>query len=204
MEILYSSLIGYSLGCISPSAIISKVKHKNLREEGTGNLGATNVTMVMGKGWGVFVMLFDIAKGAGAFLLASLVFPSLSYAGLIAGLFAMLGHIFPFYLRFRGGKGLATFAGTALAYNPLMFFILLAACMAVMFIANYSFVVPYSAAVLFCLCASLYSMDICVLIITAIMGILIVWKHFGNFRKAKDGEDIKVRDYIKNHIFNKN
>ncbi len=203
MEILWSILIGYALGCISPSAIISKIKGRNLRKEGTGNLGATNVTMVLGKGWGVFVMLFDIAKGAAAYLICHYAFTEMTYAGLIAGLSAMLGHVFPFYLGFRGGKGLATFGGVALAYNPLLFLILIVSCMIIMLIVNYSYVFPYVGASLFCLGASLWSFDIFVFLLTLPMAALIIYKHFGNLKKARSAEDITVRDYIKKHIFGK-
>jgi glycerol-3-phosphate acyltransferase PlsY len=203
MEILWSILIGYALGCISPSAIISKFKNRNLRNEGTGNLGATNVTMVFGKGWGVFVMLFDIAKGAAAYLICHFAFDVMPYAGLIAGLAAMLGHVFPFYLGFKGGKGLATFGGVALAYNPLLFFILIVCCMVVMLIVNYSYIFPYAGASLFCIGASLWSLDIFVFLLTLPMAALIIYKHFGNLKKARSSEDITVRDYIKKHILGK-
>lgn len=203
MQIIWSIIIGYAIGCISPSAIISKFKQRDLRKEGTGNLGATNVTMVLGKRWGIFVMLFDIGKGVASYWLARLLFSDFAYAGLLSGLFAMVGHIFPFYLKFKGGKGLATFAGVIISYNPLLFLILLICCMVVMFIVNYSFVVPYAGAVFFCLIASIYSLDIVVLLLTACMGSLIIWKHFGNLKKAKNSEDIKVRDYIKKHILGK-
>ncbi|MBQ8583819.1 MAG: glycerol-3-phosphate acyltransferase [Clostridia bacterium] len=204
MEILWSVLIGYALGCISPSAIISKLKRRNLRQEGTGNLGATNVTMVFGKGWGVFVMLFDIAKGAAAYLICDLAFrDAILHAGLIAGLCAMLGHVFPFYLGFKGGKGLATFGGVALAYNPLLFLILIVSCMVIMLIVNYSYVFPYVGASLFCIGASLWSLDIYVFLLTLPMAALIIYKHFGNLKKARSAEDITVRDYIKKHIFGK-
>jgi len=121
MSYLYSFFIGYALGCISPSYILSAVKKKDLRKENTGNLGATNTMLTFGKKWGVFVMLFDILKAMIAVWLCGFIFKSAPYARLLGGIACAFGHIFPFYLKFRGGKGLATFGGLVLAYSPLTF-----------------------------------------------------------------------------------
>ncbi len=206
MEIALTVLIGYALGCLSPAALFSKLKKHDLRSEGTGNLGATNVTMVMGKGFGAFVMLFDIFKGAMAYILPRLIFPGsayFKYIGLIGGLSAMLGHVFPFYLGFKGGKGLAAFGGVVLAYDPLMFLLLILSCFVLMIIVNYSFILPFTGAALFCVFASIKELDLIVFGLTALMSAMIIWKHSSNFTKAKHSKDIKVRDYIKKHIFGK-
>lgn len=204
MEILYCILIGYFLGCLSPAALLGKLKKRDLRKEGTGNLGATNVTMVLGKGFGVFVMLFDIAKGALAVILCRIFFEeAFAYAALLGGLFVVIGHVFPFYLKFRGGKGLAAFGGMVLAYDPLLFVILLALALLVMFIVNYSFVVPFAGGALFCILATIKTPDIFVFLISFLSGALIIWKHSPNLVKARNKSDIKVRDYIAKHILGK-
>lgn len=104
MAVVCSIIIGYLLGCISPAALVSKIKNKDLRKSGTGNLGATNTLLVFGKSWGVCVMLFDVAKAFTACKLARWLFPSLPIAGMLAGSAAVAGHIYPFYMKFRGGK----------------------------------------------------------------------------------------------------
>ena len=207
MELLYCILIGYALGCINPAALICKIKKRDIRKEGTHNLGATNVTLVFGRGFGVFVMLFDILKSALAVILCRAIFgyafALASYAALIGGVAAIAGHIFPFYLKFRGGKGLAPFGGLVLAYDPLMFVFLLLLTLVTIIIVNYSFVMPFAGGALFCLLATIKNPDIYTFLFSFIAGALIIWKHSSNLVKAKNKKDIKVRDYIKIHILKK-
>lgn len=197
MNIAISAIIGYLFGCINPAAIISKIKHMQLRDKGTGNLGATNVTLVLGKRYGAVVMLFDIVKAFVSYHVARAIFSTSVYAGMIAGAFAVVGHCFPFFLRFRGGKGLAAFGGFVLAYDPLTFLTLLAIALVLVIIVNYSFVVPYFGSIFFPVCVYLKSSDWILCLIAALSGMLIMYKHFGNIIKAKESRDIKVRDFFK-------
>lgn len=204
MYIPVSILIGYLFGCINPAAIISKIKHKKLTDKGTGNLGATNVTLVFGKKYGAFVMLFDIIKAFAAFKVAKLIFATNAlYAGMIAGFFAVIGHCFPFYLRFKGGKGLAAFGGFVLAFDPIVFLMLFGFALVLMIIVNYSFVVPYSGSILFPVLAYVHTGDLIVFGFAALAGVLIMYKHFENILKARKSKDIKVRDFFK-RVFKKN
>lgn len=200
-EILLSIIIGYLLGALSPAALISKLKKVDLRENGTRNLGATNTMLTFGKLYGALVMLFDIAKSAFAVLLVKALFPEMPVVGLLAGTFAVVGHIFPFYMRFKGGKGLAAFAGLVLAFDPMIFLLLLVLCTSLMLIVNYSYIMPLSAGALFPLLAALKSGELSVLLITLFAGLLIIFKHASNYTKAKNGNEIKVREYIKNNLF---
>ena len=202
IDITLGAVIGYIIGCINPAAIISKVKHKKLRDKGTGNLGATNVTLVFGKRYGAFVMIFDIIKAFVAYHVTRLIFTASAYAAMVAGAFAVIGHCFPFYLRFKGGKGLAAFGGFVLAYNPIVFLMLLGFAMLLMIIVNYSFVVPYSGSIFFPVLVYLHSSDWVLCLIAALAGLLIMYKHFENIIKARDSKDIKVRDFFK-RVFKK-
>ncbi len=196
-------LLGYLLGTISPSALVSKLKKTNLKEVGTHNLGATNTMLNFGKGWGAFVMLFDIAKAFAAFKLAELIFPTASLIGLVAGSSAVVGHIYPFYLNFKGGKGLAAFGGLVLAFNPLIFCFLLVFALILMFIVNYSFIMPYSASVLFPILAGLHAKSWLVFGITLAISALLAFKHRDNVKKALHGEDIQIRGYFKQHFLHR-
>ncbi len=196
-EIALSSLIGYIIGSLSPSALLSKIKNVNLRKQGTGNLGATNTMLVLGKGYGAFVMLFDIFKAFAAFTIASSLFAQLEMAGLLSGVFAVLGHIFPFYLKFRGGKGLAAFGGLILSFDPLMFLILLVFTLILMLIFNYGVAMPVSAAVLFPLLAFIKTKNLVVFALTFIASALIIYKHIPNLKKAVNKDDATVRDYLR-------
>ena len=197
MDIGVSIVLGYLLGSLNPAALISKIKRKALQDKGTGNLGATNVTLVFGKRYGALVMLFDIIKAFVSYHVARLLFSASLYAGMIAGAFAVVGHCFPFYLRFKGGKGLAAFGGFVLAYNPVIFLILLTFAVLLMLIVNYSFVVPYSGAILFPILVLLDSSDLILFSIAGLAGLLILYKHFENILKVRSAKDIKVRDFFK-------
>ena len=125
MSCILSGIMGYLLGCLNPAALFAKAKKIDLRKKGTGNLGATNTTIVLGKKYGVIVMLFDIFKAYLAVKLAKVLFPKAALAWLFAGGAAVVGHIYPFYMRFKGGKGLACLGGAVLAISPSMFLVLI-------------------------------------------------------------------------------
>lgn len=200
MNILICIMIGYLLGSLNPAALISKVKKTNLRNKGTGNLGATNTMIVLGKGFGALVMAFDIAKAFCAVRLAQTLFPALSLAGLITGGAAVTGHVWPFYLKFKGGKGLASFAGMILALDPGMFLILLTVACAAMVMFNYPVAMPFSAAALFPILHGWRTGDVAAFALATVISVIIIVKHFGNFRKALNDEDVRIREYVKNRI----
>ncbi|MDR3091491.1 MAG: glycerol-3-phosphate 1-O-acyltransferase PlsY [Clostridiales bacterium] len=115
--------LGYALGCFQFAYILGRAFYKiDIREHGSGNAGATNAVRTMGARAGLAVFFLDLLKGAAGFLLASFIFKSgsavtadISGLGLLPGLYAaagvVLGHCFPFYMGFRGGKGIAACAG---------------------------------------------------------------------------------------------
>lgn len=201
IKFFFCILIGYLLGSLSPAALFSRIKKQNLRKQGTGNLGASNTMLVLGKGYGALVMVFDIAKAYAASKVAQRLFPDVAYGGLIGGFSAELGHIFPFYLKFKGGKGLAAFGGLVLAYDPCLFWCLLILGCILMVIVNYSAVMPMSAGILFPILAGLRSMDLAVFLITLAAGTVIIIKHASNVTKGRQGRDIQIREFIKNDLF---
>lgn len=196
MNYIIAIILGYLLGCVNPAALISAIKHKDLRKRGTGNLGATNVMLNFGKGFGALVMAFDIAKAFTAYKLVRAIFPEMPEAAMLAGVFAVVGHVFPFYLGFKGGKGLAAFVGLMLAYDARMFAAVISVGVLLMMIANYSFVLPFFSSAAFPLCVAVRSRNIVLILLALSASALIVIKHFGNMRKAIEGRDIKVREYI--------
>lgn len=197
MNYVISAIAGYLMGSVNPAVIISKIKKVNLRKSGTGNLGATNVLINCGKGFALIVMLFDFFKAFAAYKFIQMIFPSLRYAGMVAGAFAVLGHIFPFYMGFKGGKGLASFGGFVLAHAPLVFLFLLITGTLLMFIVNYSYVLPFYASAAFVLFVALKDKSILAFVIAATVSLIIFIKHFGNYKKAKEGSDNKIRESAK-------
>ena len=117
MAYLMIILAAYLLGSSNMAYWLSLINKVDIRKNGSGNLGASNATVLLGWGAGVIVAVHDIGKAVLAVLLAKLLFPELEYAGAAAGVACILGHIFPFYLKFKGGKGLASFLGAVTALN---------------------------------------------------------------------------------------
>ncbi len=203
MEILATLSLGYLIGSLNPAALISRLKKKDLRQHGTKNLGASNTMLIFGKALGALVMVFDILKAYLASKLAQLLFPRLALSGLIAGFAAIVGHNFPFYLQFRGGKGLAAFGGTVLAYHPPFFLGLLILGLALMLIFNYSVAMPMSAAVLFPILTYLRSGNVWEALVAGACSLLIAVMHWSNLEKAKNHTDIPIREFIRHKLFRK-
>lgn len=117
-QILVSLIIGYLFGCIQSAFILAKLVGKiDIRDHGSGNAGASNVTSTLGLKYGAVVGLIDILKGFFAVQVVKWIYPENPDLAYLAGLMAILGHIFPFYLKFRGGKGVATLAGMMFGVN---------------------------------------------------------------------------------------
>ena len=203
MEYAISALIGYLLGSISPAALIARIKKINLRKTGTGNLGATNTTLVFGKKFGAMVMAFDIFKSALAVIIARLIFAEVgALAGLVAGAAAVIGHMFPFYMKFRGGKGLAAYGGMVLAFDPLLFLILLCLGLVCMFLINYGVALALSAAIVFPILVgfkyvSSGSLLIPLILVASLASLLLIIKHIDNVFKAFRKQDLTVRQFLK-------
>ncbi len=203
MKLVLCLIFGYLIGTLSPSALVSKVKKKNLRDNGTGNLGATNVMLNFGKAYGVLVMLFDIFKAYITVKLAAYLFPSDQLIPLIAGTAVVVGHIFPFYMKFKGGKGLAAYGGLVLAYYPFAFLVLLLLGIALMLILNYAVFIPASAAILFPVFVGLHTASIPAVIAATTAGAILIYAHIDNLQAAFSGTAPKIRDYLKNDFISK-
>ncbi len=125
MHTILSLGLGYLIGCLSPAAFVGRRHNVNLKEEGTGNLGATNTFLVLGRKAGVFVAIFDIFKSYFSARLARALFPHIAAIGLVAALGAIIGHCYPITMHFDGGRGLAAFGGMILYYNLSLFLFIL-------------------------------------------------------------------------------
>ena len=111
MGYLIAAVLGYLLGTSNMALYLSKIKKVDPRSGGSGNLGASNAMILMGWKAGILVGIHDIAKAALCVFLAKYLFPELIHVGAVAGVACVVGHVFPFYLKFRGGKGFASYVG---------------------------------------------------------------------------------------------
>jgi len=107
MRLLLSFIIGYLIGTVNPAALLAKRKQYNLKQSGTGNLGATNTMLAFGLRYGIFVLAFDLCKAYLSVHLSRFLFPKSELSGLVAGVGSVVGHIYPWHLKFKGGKGSA-------------------------------------------------------------------------------------------------
>lgn len=197
MDVVISLVLGYFVGCISPAKLVSQRKNVNLKQTGTGNLGATNAALTMGKKAGYFVLFFDIFKSFFAYKAAKFLFPQLAVAGLLAGIGVIVGHAFPVFLHFQGGKGLASFGGLVLAHDPVQFLILLTLGIAAALVMDYGVYLAVTAASLFPVFSYFRSGSLMVFFITGCASLLVLLLHAGNIRRALRHEDpIHIRDGI--------
>ena len=147
MGYLFAVLLGYLLGCSNLAYYISRAKKYDIRQSGSGNLGASNATILFGWKAGVAVAIHDAGKALLAALLAKFLFPQLENAGAAAGVAAVLGHNYPFYLKLKGGKGTASFVGLTLALNWRLALLVLVILVLATIITDYIVIGTFSAIV---------------------------------------------------------
>ncbi len=185
------ALLGYLLGSIPFGYLITRlVAGRDIRREGSGNIGATNVSRALGWKGGVATMVLDVAKGAAPVALAAHFDPHPLVAG-AAGLAAVLGHCYPLFLGFRGGKAVATSLGVFLVLAPLP--CLAAAGVFVLTIALTRYVSLGSllAAAAFPFLLLLFGKPEATAVMAACIAGLIVWRHRENIGRLVRGEERK-------------
>lgn len=190
MEYFICSLIGYLTGTFNPAYLIGKIKGFDIREKGSGNAGASNAVIIMGKASGVICAITDIAKACLAILLAKMLFPSFARSFAVTATSCILGHIFPFYMNFRGGKGLACLGGMILMYDWRILLAMLAAEVVLLLIVDYLCFVPMSASVVFPVIYGALERDIIGALIIAITAVVIIFKHTINIKRILNGTEM--------------
>ena len=191
MDIFLSFLLGYAVGMINPSYIIGKIRGFDIRKHGSGNAGGSNALITMGKIVGILCILFDIAKAGFVTWGASRIFGECAFAFPVAAVGVVLGHVFPPYMKFRGGKGFACLAGAIFAFDPLVFLIMLGVEVAVVLITNYICFVPVTASVAFPVLWWIMKKDPYGALVLSVITAVIFIRHIDNFRKIKNGKELK-------------
>ncbi len=192
MKILFCALLGYAFGNVNTAYILSKKQGFDIRTKGSGNAGASNVVLIMGRKAGMFTAVADILKAFFAVVIAGMLFADLPTAKELAGISCVLGHIFPVTMEFKGGKGLACMAGSVLAYSPKMFVVLLAIEAVVALVTDYVCLIPITGSILITiLYARKYGINsivgmMCVTIV------VIVLKHMENLQRITKGLEVKI------------
>ena len=197
MGYLLAILLGYLLGCSSMAFYIGKMKKKDIRTAGSGNLGASNATVLFGWGAGISVALHDIGKAVLAVFLAKWLLPELEYAGAAAGVCCVLGHIFPFYLGFKGGKGLASYFGMALALNWKLGLLLVAVILLATLITDFISVGALSSIVVAPVYMGITTHDLVLVTILCVGTAVMFCKHWENILRIARKEEIGLRSTIR-------
>lgn len=196
MGYIVSILLGYLLGCSNMAFFLAKIRKADLRSAGSGNLGASNAVVLLGWKAGVLTAVHDIGKSVIAVLLAKWLFPELEHVGAAAGVASVLGHIFPFYLKFKGGKGFASYYGMTLALNWKLALCVGIAIVLVTVITDYivcgtlttilsvpvyiGFTVSWLAAAILCIATA-----------------VILFKHRENYPRMLNGTELGLRSAIR-------
>ena len=197
MGYFFVSLLGYLLGCSNLAYYISKAARKDIRKDGSGNLGASNATILFGWKAGASVAVHDVGKAVLAVILAKSLFPNLEYAGAAAGVAAVLGHIFPFYLKFKGGKGTASFLGLTLALNWRLALAVVLLLVLATIITDYIVIGTFSAIVVVPAYMGFFLQNLVLMAIICIASFAIFWKHRENIGRMLRREEIGLRSTMR-------
>ena len=187
----------YLLGCSNMAFYISKWKKVDFRAGGSGNLGASNAVALMGWYAGITVALHDIGKSVLAVLIAKILFPALPYVGAVAGVASVLGHIFPFYLKFRGGKGFASYIGMTLALNWKLALVIMALVLLVTIVTDYIVVGTTLTILTVPAYMGVAEHSVLLALILCIATVVIIYKHRMNYVRIYNGTEIGLRSVAK-------
>tara|TARA_B100001142_G_scaffold127436_2_gene129299 strand:+ start:1065 stop:1715 length:651 start_codon:yes stop_codon:yes gene_type:complete len=212
VSILTSIVCGYFMGNLMASYLVAKwALGIDIREHGTGNAGGSNSFLLMGWKNGLIVGIIDILKAFIAVYIIRILYPSdpnLSLLMVISGSMAIIGHIFPFFMGFKGGKGMACFMGMCFGLNPLVGLYVLLATIALTVITDYVAVASMTAYIVFPILLGLYpefilgsgeTYNIYIVTITLAVGLVGIWKHRINISNLLNKKEKGLRGALKKH-----
>ena len=185
-------LIGYLIGTSNMATYLAALKKVDLRTGGSGNPGASNAMILMGWKAGILVGLHDIGKAAAAVLLARYLFPETVLAGVVAGVSCVFGHMFPFYLRFRGGKGFASYLGMTLALHWKFALVLMLAVVIITLVTDYIVLGTMTTVISLPIYCAITQNLLAALILSA-ASLVIIYRHHDNLVRICRGTEIGLR-----------
>lgn len=190
----------YLLGAVPFGYLIGRARGIDIRRAGSGNIGATNVARVIGKGWGLLTFLFDVLKG----FIPAFFFPLIAekfmrentslILGVLCACLAVAGHNWPVYLNFKGGKGVATSAGALLGIAPVAMVIGLISWAFIFVLIRYVSVASiFSAAIISISGWILYAKHgLLVPVTLTVLGVVAIWRHKSNIKRLVKGTENRV------------
>lgn len=207
MERIICILIGYACGLFQTSYLLGKLYHTDIRQHGSGNAGTTNAFRTLGKKAGAFTLLGDILKCVVAVLITTAIFKNrcpeiLPLLKIYTAAGSILGHNFPFYMGFRGGKGIAASAGMMIAFDFRIFLIGLAVFAALFLAFHYVSLCSLSCYVAALVCMIIfgqlgfYGMDqphrTEMYLVMTFLTVMAFWRHHENIKRLLAGNERKI------------
>jgi len=188
-----TAIVSYLFGSIPTGYLVAKARGVDIRSVGSGNIGATNAFRVLGKTAGVTVLLVDAVKGyvACRFVAFGPAAPSETHQ-MIAGLFAILGHNYTCWLRFKGGKGIATTAGVLLALAPVGFAVAIVTFLIVLGLSRYVSLGSIIAAIVLPFGVWLGGGSVPMISLMAFLGGMAIYKHRSNIKRLMAGTESRI------------
>ena len=193
MRYLLIILIAYVLGSSSMSFYISKLHGIDMKKKGSKNLGASNTVALIGWKAGIIVCLHDVLKAVLAVMIAKYFFSDLVYAKELAGVFCVLGHIFPFYLKFDGGKGFASYVGMVLALNWRFAIVVIIAILLITLITDYIVLATFTTITVSPIFLAYHQQNYYIGLIVGIASLVILYKHRANIVRLLNGTEMGLR-----------
>jgi acyl phosphate:glycerol-3-phosphate acyltransferase len=197
--VLYVSdaIISYLIGSIPAGYLVGRLVGVDIRRIGSGNIGATNVLRALGKPYGYAVFLFDFFKGVAAVQLSTLLayraHSDRELVGIMAGILCVIGHTYPIWLGFRGGKGVATSAGVLFGLMPIAALLVMIVWLVIFQITKYVSVASIGAAVALPLTAllmvSLRRTGMALVYFSICLMVVIIWRHRSNLARLRKGTE---------------
>jgi acyl phosphate:glycerol-3-phosphate acyltransferase len=198
-------IIGYIIGCFQPSYFLAKLKKANIKEVGSKNAGASNVTIVFGWKFGIIVALIDICKPILSILIIWILYSqqvSVEFILILyylSGTSVVIGHVFPFYMKFNGGKGTASMIGLFLAINWKFALIGLIVFVLLTIITNYIVIGAMALNAFFVWFTWFHDSGLYPLLVAGFITIILIIKHIENFIRIIKGEETGLRSVIPKH-----
>ncbi|MDI3509125.1 MAG: acyl phosphate:glycerol-3-phosphate acyltransferase [Clostridiales bacterium] len=196
MRIVIAVIIGYLIGSISTALIVSQVMgHIDIRQYGSGNAGATNIARVLGKRAGAITLIADLLKGVIAVLIGQWL--GGQWGAVLAGMAAILGHNWPIYFQFRGGKGVATTLGAALVISPLIGLLMLLIAGAIILVTRYVSLGSIIASIAYPILVLIISPDPWLILFSIFTCVMIIARHKSNIKRLLTGSESKLGEKAK-------
>lgn len=203
LAVVLTAVVAYLLGSISFAVVVSRIyAHDDVRKYGSHNAGMTNVLRTYGKVPALFTLVGDFSKGLVAVMLGRWLFSVLGVtgfdAGYVAGIFALLGHLFPLYFGFKGGKGVLTSMGIMLAVNPPVLAILVAILLPVLFVVKIVSLISITGALLYPLVTYIVKVywgqpPLWDTLFASVFAVIVIYMHRENIKRLLNGTEKKLQ-----------